>query len=364
MTRLHHVGIDVHKETMDVLVYREGEQHVFLERTIPNREKTVKKLFGKLLEEGLVIACYEAGCMGFGLQRLLAGMGVRSIVVAPGKVPRRVGDRVKTDRRDARRLAQQLRAGTLEAIHIPSEGEEAVRDYLRAREDVRLELKKTKQRIHRFLLRHGYVYESTRYWTLRHDRWLRSLEFERSMLKETFDEYYYMMKGLTEKLRLMDKRIEEIALSEPYAEKVQKLRCLKGIDYLTALSIVCEVGDFRRFRHAEAFMAYLGLVPRDYSSGEKRRQGGITKTGNTHLRNLLIESSWHYRYKSVPGKRLTERREGQAAEIIAYADRAMRRLQEKFFRLILKGKTKQAAVTAVARELAGFVWGMMVGQTL
>jgi transposase len=363
MTRLQYAGIDVHKETMDVMVYRENEQHSFLERTIPSRDKTVKKVFGKLLEEGPVIACYEAGCMGFGLQRFLAGMGVTCIVVAPGKVPRRLGDRVKTDRRDARCLAQQLRAGTLEAIHIPSEGEEAVRDYLRARGDVRLELKKMKQRLHRFLLRHGYVYEGRRYWTLRHDRWLRGLAFDRSMLKETFDEYYYMLKGLEEQLRLMDKRIEEIALSEPYAERVQRLRCLKGIDYLTALSIVCEVGDFRRFGHAEAFMAYLGLVPREYSSGEKRRQGGITKTGNTHLRNLLIESSWHYRYRSAPSKRLTERREGQPAEIIAYADRAMRRLQGKFFHLILKGKPKQTAVTAVARELAGFVWGMMVGQT-
>jgi len=362
MTRLHYVGIDVHKETMDVLVYREGEQHVFLERTIPNRDKTVKKVFGKLLEEGSVIACYEAGCMGFVLQRLLEGMGVSSIVVAPGKVPKRSGDRVKTDRRDARDLAQQLRAQTLEAIHIPSGEDEAVRDYLRAREDVRIELKKTKQRIHRFLLRHGYVYESSRYWTLQHDRWLRGLEFERLMLKESFDEYYFMMKELTERLRGMDKRIEEIALSGAYAERVQRLRCLKGIEYLTALWIVCEVGDFRRFRNAEAFMGYLGLVPREFSSGERRRQGGITKTGNTHLRNLLIESSWHYRYKSAPSKRLTARREGQPAEIIGYADKAMRRLQGKFIHLILKGKTPQAAVTAVARELAGFVWGMMVGQ--
>ncbi len=267
-----------------------------------------------------------------------------------------IGGSGKTYRRDARDLAQQLRAETLEAIHIPSREDEAARDYLRAREDVRLELKKTKQRLHRFLLRHGYVYDSTRYWTLRHDRWLRSLGFDRLMLKETFDEYYFMMKGLTEKLRLMEKRIEEIALSEAYAERVQRLRCLKGIDYLTAVSIVSEVGDFRRFWNAEAFMAYLRVVPREFSSGHKRRQGGITKTGNTRLRNLLIESSWHYRYKSAPSKRLTERREGQSAEIIAYADKAMGRLQGKFFRLILKGKTPQAAVTAVARELAGFVW--------
>lgn len=363
MTRLHYAGIDVHKETMDVVVYREHEQHVFLERTIPNRDKTVKKVFGKLLEEGSVISCYEAGCMGFELQRFLEVMGVTSIVVAPGKVPRRSGDRVKTDRRDARCLAQQLRAGTLEAIHIPSGEDEAVRDYLRAWEDVKIELKKTKQRIHRFLLRHGYIYESSRYWTLRHDRWLRSLRFERSMLKESFDEYYFLMKGLTEQLRGMDKRIEEMALSEAYVERVQRLRCFKGIEYLTALSLLCEVGGFRRFARAQGFMTYLGLVPREHSSGEKRWQGGITKAGNTHLRNLLIESSWHYRYKSAPSKRLTERRAGQPVEIVAYADRATRRLQDKFFRLIMKGKTKQAAVTAVARELAGFVWGMMVGQT-
>jgi len=363
MKSLHYAGIDVHKETMDLVVYRDDERHAFVECRIPNREKPVKKLFGKLLEEGSVTACYEAGCMGFGLQRFLSGMGVTSIVVAPGKVPKRSGDRVKTDRRDARSLAQQLRAGTLEGIHIPNDEDEAVRDYLRTRGDVRLELKKTKQRLHRFLLRHGYIYDSKRYWTHRHERWLRSLAFDRTMLKESFDEYYFMIKGLEEQLRLMDKRIEEIAGKEPYVERVQKLRCLKGIDYLTALSFVCEIGDFSRFGHAEAFMAYLGVIPREYSSGEKRRQGSITKSGNAHLRNLLIESSWHYRYKSAPSKRLNERREGQPAAIIAYADKAMMRLQRKFYHLLLKGKTKQTAVTAVARELAGFVWGMMVGQT-
>jgi len=363
MEMIHYVGMDVHKETIEVIVYRENERESFLERTIRNQDIVIRKLFKKLLEEGTVVACYEAGCMGFGLQRMLEEMGVASIVASPGRVPRKSGDRIKTDRRDARRLAEQLRARTLEAIHIPSRGEEAVRDFLRAREDVRLELVRTKQRIQKFLLRHGYIYDSTRYWTKRHDRWLRGLEFDEPMLKETFDEYYFMIQMLTEKLRLMDSRIKEIALSEPYAGKVGRLRSLKGIDYLTSLSIICEVGDFRRFPHAESFMAFLGLVPREVSSGGKRWQGRITKSGNTHLRKLLIESSWHYRYKSVPSRRLTERRKGQPAEIIAYADRAMSRLQSKFFRLIMKGKTKQSAVVAVARELAGFVWGMMVGQT-
>jgi transposase len=182
-------------------------------------------------------------------------------------------------------------------------------------------------------------------------------------MKATFDEYYYGIKGLEEKLRMMDKRIEEIAVSGSYVEGVKKLRCFKGVEYLTALSIICEVGDFKRFKTAEAFMAFLGLVPGEHSSGSTRKQGSITKSGNTHVRKLLIEASWHYRYKSSPSKRLTERRYGQPAELIAYADRAMERLQGKFFRLVLRGKTSKTAVTAVARELSGFIWGMMVGQT-
>jgi transposase len=290
-------------------------------------------------------------------------MGVEVVVAAPGKLPRKSSERIKTDQRDARTLAIYLRNGDIEAIHIPTVDNEVARDYPRAREDVRLDLVRTKQRLQKFLLRHGYVYESNRYWTGRHDKWLHALEFSTPLMRETFDEYYYGIKWLEERLRMMDKRIEEIAVSEPYVACVNKLRYFKGVDYPTALSILCEVGDFRRFRSAEAFMAFLGLVPGEYSSGSRRRQGGITKSENTHLRKLLIEASWHYRYKSAPGKRLAERRYGQPVELIAYADRAMRRLQGKFFKLVLRGKSSQTAVTAVPWELAGFIWGMMVGQT-
>lgn len=356
--------MDVHKETIDVFAFSDDDPSTVLERRITNQDTSIKKDFKKLLERGSVIACYEAGCMGFELQRMLEDMRVPCIVAAPGKVPRRPTDRIKTDRRDTRRLAEQLRAGTLEAIYIPTREHEAVRDYLRARDDLRIELAKMKQRLHKFLLRHGYVFDSTRYWTEKHERWLHSLQFDTPILKETFDGYYYRIRELEGHLRLMDKRIEEIALSEPYAEKVQKLRCLKGINYLTAFSFVCEVGDFRQFAHAESFMAFIGLIPREWSSGNKRKQGGITKSGNTHLRRLLIQSSWHYRYKASPSKRLTERCYGQPAEITSYARRAMKRLQTKFFRMVMKGKSSQAAVTAVARELAGFIWGMMVGQTV
>lgn len=363
MIRLQYVGLDVHKETIDVFAFPDDDPAAVVEKRITNSNSSITKTFKKLSERGSVIACYEAGCLGFELQRMLQDMGATCIVAAPGKVPRRPTDRIKTDRRDARRLAEQLRAGTLEAIYIPTQEHEAVRDYLRSRDDLRIELAKMKQRLHKFLLRHGYVFDSTCYWTAKHDRWLRSLQFNMPLLKETFDGYYYRIRELKGHLQLMDTRIEEIALSEPYAQKVQKLRCLKGINYLTALSLVCEVGDFRRFAYAESFMAFLGLIPREWSSGDKRKQGGITKSGNTHLRRLLIQSSWHYRYKSPPSKRLIERWHGQPAEITSYARRAMKRLQTKFFRMVMKGKSSQTAVTAVARELSGFIWGMMVGQT-
>ncbi len=363
MIKLHYVGLDVHKETIEVIAFRENETHPCIEKRIPNLTKSIKKVFKNLLREGSVIACYEAGCMGFTLQRLLEGMGVTTVVAAPGKIPRKSSERIKTDRRDARNLATYLRNGDIEAIHIPTFDNEVVRDYLRAREDRRLDLVRMKQRLHKFLLRHGYMYESTRYWTGRHDKWLQSLEFVTPLMKVTFDEYYYGIKESAEKLRMMGKRIEEIAVSEPYVEGVKKLRCFKGVEYLTALSVICEVGDFKRFKSAEAFMAFLGLVPGEHSSGSKRRQGGITKSGNTHLRKLLVEASWHYRYKAPPSKRLTDRRYGQPAELIAYADRAMKRLQGKFFKLLVRGKTSQTSVTAVAREFSGFIWGMMVGQT-
>jgi len=363
MSTLHYVGMDVHKETIDVSMYKENDSRPYCEKRIPNRDTSIKKLFKGIMKTGSVVACYEAGCMGFTLQRTLEGMGVTAVITAPGKMPRRSSDRVKTDRRDARTLATYLRNGDIEAIRVPTEDEEVVRDYLRGREDVRLDQARTKQRLQKFLLRHGYVYESVRYWTGPHEKWLRSLEFKNPLMKETFDEYHVGIQELGGKLRMMDKRIDEIALSEPYAAKVKKLRCFKGIDFLTALTLVSEVGDFRRFKSAESFMAFLGLVPSEYSSGGKRRQGGITKAGNTHVRRFLIESSWHYRYSLSPSKRLMERRYGQPTDVIAYADRAMKRLQHKFFKLVLRGKTSQVAVTAVARELAGFVWGMMVGCT-
>jgi transposase len=215
MITLHYVGMDVHKGKNEVVALRENETIPYIEKRILNRTKSIKKVSGNLLSEGCVIACYEAGFMGFTLQCELEGMDVITIVAAPGKPPRKSSERIKTDRRDARTLATYLRNGDIEAVHIPTVDKEVVWDYLRPQEDTRLDLVSTKQRLQRFLLRHGYVYESSRYWTGRHEKWLHTLEFVTPLMKATFDEYYFGIKGLEEKLRMIEKWIEEIALSEP-----------------------------------------------------------------------------------------------------------------------------------------------------
>jgi transposase len=228
---------------------------------------------------------------------------------------------------------------------------------------MRKDLKRQKQRLMQFLLRLGKKYPtSNRYWTGIFHRWIKTLTFDEDIHREVFNEYYTVILEQEAKIARLTERIEEISAETRYAERVSKLKCLKGISTLSALTFVVEIGDFRRFRKAQGFMAYMGLVPSEHSSGEIRKQGRITKAGNSRLRMLLIEAGWHYRHYG-PSKRLSQRRKGQSVDIVAYADKAGKRLNRKFDRLSLRGKTKQKIVTAVARELAGFIWGMMVGRT-
>ena len=360
MKSVSYVGMDVHKETIDCAVMEEFSAEIQLEKRMSNSLVSLKRFYGRLLSKGPVVAGYEAGCLGYKLQRELTDLGVKCVVIAPSRIARAPGERVKTDRRDSRMLAKLLRSGEAPSVHIPERCDEAVRDYLRARSDLREELKRYRQRLGNLLIRHGHLYTAGRNWTLKYRRWLKEQEFTDPTLAETVELYYGRILELEARLLEMDRRIEEIAEGERYAEPVGRLRSLKGIDYLIALSMVCEIGDFRRFATAEQFMAFLGLVPSEHTSGSKRRQGGITKTGNRHIRRLLVESSWHYRYHGPPSKALRRRREGQSEEVVVYADRAMRRLAKKFHRLVGRGKSSQVAVTATARELAGFVWGLMV----
>lgn len=273
MESLMYAGMDVHKATIEISVFKARHDDPEFERQLPNAPKQIRAFFEKLRKQGPILACYEAGCMGFGLHRMLKEMNIPCQVVAPGLLPRKPGERIKNDRRDSRKLARNLRNGEVTPIYIPSEEDEAVRDYLRMFEDLKSDRKKARQRLLHFLLRHKIVYTAGKNWTVKHEQWLRSIQFENPMLKETFAEYFFHIKELDEKaLRIKDK-IEEIALSDPYKEKVARLRCLKGIETLTAISLVTEIGDFRRFMKAEEFMAFLGLVPSEVSSGPKRKQG-------------------------------------------------------------------------------------------
>lgn len=364
MISLLYVGMDVHKETIAIAIFRSNSRNPEYERQIRNEPGQIKKFFKKLKEKGEnIICCYEAGPTGFFLYRLLEEMEITCYVAAPSLLPRKPGDRIKTDKRDAIMLAKVLRNQEIVPVHVPTRSDEAVRDYLRMCNDMNSDLKKQKQRLLQFLLRLGKKFEpGKKYWTGDHRKWLKSLQFEEEIHQLAFDEYYTTIVEQEAKIARIKEKIEEISAEKAYAEKVSKLRCFKGVDTLTALTFVAEIGDFRRFRKAHEFMAYLGLVPSEYSSGDKRRIGGITKAGNSRLRRLLIESGWHYRHYQ-PSKRLAMRRKGQETGIIAYADKAGKRLNRKYTRLMHNGKLPQKTVTAVARELSGFIWGMMVGQT-
>lgn len=364
MNSLAYVGMDVHKETIAISVYLNQKNKSEFERVIRNTPKEVKSLFSKLINSDYsIIACYEAGPAGFTIYRQLEELGITCYVIAPSLLPRKPGDRIKTDKRDADRIARCLRNQEVTPIYIPTPEDESVRDYLRMYCDFKEDQKRTKMRLLHFLNRLGKKYDQGNYWTDKHRNWLRRISFSQPVHQKVFNEYFTHIEELDLKMARFSEQIEELSAQERYRQKVAKLRCFKGIDTLTALTTIIEIGDFKRFPNAPSFMAFLGLVPSEYSSGSSRNLGGITKAGNSRLRKLLIESSWHYR-SYLPSKRLRQRRLGQSAEIVAYADKAGKRLSKRYNRLVNRGKVKQKVVTAIARELAGFIWGMMEGKTL
>lgn len=365
MESIAHVGMDVDKEKIAVAVVKDYESEPRVQRIIGNRPDAIKALVEELSAEyDHVTLCYEAGACGFELYRRITDLGALCIVIAPSSLPKKANNRVKTDRRDAVKLAMGLRSGDLSPVYVPTREDEALRDYLRAYEDIKAELKRAKQRLVHFLLRHEIRYEEGKNWSAKYWRWLRSLTFDSPMMGLAFAEYVGQITRLEETRTRIAQRLEEVAADERYETKVKTLRAFKGIGTLTALSCIVEIGDFRRFARAEQFMAFLGLVPSEHSSGGRRRLGSITKTGNGLLRKLLIEAAWHARYYKVHGKTLLADRAAVSPQIAAYADRAGKRLNRKYWRLLQAKRPPQVAATAVARELAGFIWGAMVDQTV
>ena len=356
------VGMDVHQSGIQIVIVRAGRSEV-TELRIANERTAIRRLARKLLREGRggVRCCYEAGPSGYGLQRQLGSEGVDCVVVAASLIPIKPGQRIKTDRRDARKLAELLRAGVLTAVRAPTPEEEAVRDLSRAREDVRDDLLRCRHRLTKLLLRRGVVYREGRAWTKGHRQWLRRITFAHAAERAVLDDYLLAIEQQEARLHDLEVRLKDIAQSEPYSGAVAALRCLRGVDTITAITLLAEIHDISRFAAARALMAYLGLAPSEHSSGEKTRRGSITKTGNTHARRVLIEASWHYRHRPGLGPNLRRRQQGQPSWLVALADRAQHRLHHTYCRMVLdKKKPANKAVVAVARELVGFIWAALM----
>jgi transposase len=353
------IGLDVHKK--DIVAAMELPSGGFVERKFANTGVGVTRLVRWMEKhaEGGFECCYEAGFCGFDLSRKLTGLGVVCRVIAPSLTPVKPGERVKTDRRDARKLAGFLRAGLLTEVSPPTEEEEALRGLCRCREDVRKALHAARQQLIKFLDQRGYFYHGGAHWTTRHWEWLRGITFENSTAHLTYRTYVYQVEAQEGALRQIDESLKEVAHSEPYREMVERLCCFRGIAWLTAIMLVAELYDLGRFSSPRALMAYLGLTPSEHSSGEKENRGGITRAGNSLARRLLVEAAWHYRRGPRKGKALQERQVGQPAWVIARADAAEVRLSSRLWRLVHRGKSSAVAVVAVARELVGFIWSVM-----
>ena len=327
---------------------------------LPSDVPTLMRFVQRLARRRIVHCCYEAGPCGFELQRALSAHGVHCDVLAPALIPRRAGDRVKTDRRDATQLATLYRAGALTAIHIPTEQEEAARDLLRCREDIRADLLRARHRLSKFLLRHGRRFTATKKaWTKRHAEWLQAQRWPLAALEQTHRAYVRTVDEAVARLQAVETELRDLLTIDPLRARVERLRCFRGIDDLTALTLAAELGDARRFPSASRVMAFTGLVPAEYSSGSKRAQGHITKTGNAHIRRVLVESAWHYRHHPFVGDALRHRQRGAPPDVIARAWHAQHRLHRRYRRLAARGKAKQHIVTAIARELSGFLWAAL-----
>jgi transposase len=354
------VGLDAHKVSISVAMLL-PDTTVPVEWQLPNERSAVRRMVRKVERAagGEVRFCYEAGVCGYALQRQITESGEAScMVVAPSLIPRKPGERIKTDRRDARKLASLFRAGLLTEVQPPNARDEAVRDLCRAREDARDDLLRCRHRLAKMLLRRGLVYSGRRSWSRAHRSWLSALRFDNAVDQAVLDDYLLAIDHLGDRIKGLSEKLEDISREAPYAEPVAALRCFRGIDTVTAMTIVAELHTFGRFASPRGLMAFLGLVPSEHSSGTTKHQGGITKAGNSHVRRVLVEAAWNYRYR--PGTAtLRKRRQGQSPRVIAIADRAMVRLHRRFTRMTTARKPTPKIAVAVARELVGFIWAAL-----
>jgi len=358
-TKTLYVGIDAHQETLSIAVLEASAKESEAVVTLPNRPTTIRRWFRRLGERGFVVATYEAGCLGFVLYRLLSSLGVHCVVAAPSHLPKIPGDHRKTDRIDARRLASFLRAGQIVSVSPPTPEIEALRGLTRARQAVREDLIRSRHRVSKFLLLRGQVYRDGQNWTAKHLRWLRDLALPLDEDRKTLDFLLDELEQRQTSLGLLDQRIERRAEQPDIEEAVRCLRAFRGVDTLTAVSVVAELGDPRRFRSARQVAAYCGIVPSEHSSGLKVKRGAITRAGNARLRRLLVEAVQHYARPFPVNSAVLARRARAPERAQSIAATAERRLRARY-RSLAARKHTNVAKTAVARELVGFLWAALM----
>ncbi len=358
-----YIGLDVHKDSIAVAVAWPGRSEPESRGEIANKPKTIDKLIRRLSESaggGVLLFCYEAGPCGYGLYRQILASGHDCQVVAPSLIPRKPGERIKTDKRDALKLSRHLRAGDLTAVWVPDEEQEAMRDLTRARDDMKSQERKARQQLNAFVLRHGQAWPSgkTR-WTQTHFNWLESMRFEQPYLQVVLQEYIEAVKAATQRVTDMTDQMMQALPHWSLGPIVDSLVALRGIDKIAAMVLLAELGDISRFQSPKQLMAYLGLVPSEHSSGGRRRQGAITLTGNGHARRMLVESAWSYRFQARQTMHLKRKAQNASAEAKAIAWRAQKRLCGRYRTLTQAGKNTKLVCVAIARELVGFIWDIV-----
>lgn len=367
MKSIIYIGMDVHKNSYSLCAIYGKTGEILGETKIGPDIKLIEKFISntkkKINEDVDVLTGYEAGCLGYSLYWQLKEKGIACDILAPTTMQRSVKNKViKNDRRDAQMIATNLSNGSYKAVYVPQDHDVEIKEYIRMMNDFKDESKKVKQHINAFVLRLGYRYDGKSRWIPAHIKWLRELKLN-SMYKEILDEYLSQLELLTEKIERFQHKLEELSQEDSYKEKIGELRCFKGIDTTAAMTIHVEVSDFNRFPNAKAFASFCGLTPSEDSSGDKNKRLSITKQGNSLVRTTLVESAQVLVKGTVgkKGKKIKSKQIGQDVKVIDYTDKAVLRLQKKYHQMILRGVNKNIAVTAIARELACFVWGVETG---
>ena len=353
-----YVGLDIHKDSVAIAIADAGRSAPRFLGTIPSSLATVARMLRRHCQARRTLIVYEAGPCGYGWVRYLSSQGWQCEVIAPARIARSPAEkRIKTDRRDALLLARESRAGNLVAVIVPDARDEAIRDLSRAREDAVRARLKARQQLQAMLLRLGHHYTGKSSWTAAHERHLTRVRFEHLAQQIAFDEYRSAVKDAHERIERLTQALREHSETWRMRPVVNALMCMRGFEFTAAVTLIAELGDLKRFEHPKALMAYLGLVPSEYSSGNTRQQGSITKTGNRHARRILVESAWTYRFNPRVSRVIEVRQQGQPKAIRDIAWKAQLRLTYRFRKLNAGRKmTQNKCLIAVARELAGFVW--------